>query len=151
MISGRLVHLIETHGAEILDRVVNQIRREPEMAHLRSLLDSQLREYGQDLLRNLGHWLEAPNEDDVSRRYERLGRERFEAEVPLHESLHALCMVREKVLDFVEQSTVSKSAVELYAEGELDRRLGRFFDLLMIHLARGYERAWRRTSSMQHA
>ena len=144
MISGKLVHLIETHGEEILDRVILQIRREPEMIHMRTLLDSQLREYGQALLINLGHWLETPNEDDLSRRYERLGRERFEEDIPLYESVHALCLVREKVLDFVEEQVASKTAVALYAEEELDRRLGRFFDLLTVHLVRGYERSWRR-------
>ena len=147
MISGKLVHLIETHGEEILDRVILQIRREPEMTHMRTLLDSQLREYGQDLLHNLGHWLQTPNEDDVARRYERLGRARFEEDVPLHESVHALCLVREKVLDFVEEHIASKNAVELYAEEELDRRLGRFFDLLTVYLVRGYERAWRRAAA----
>ena len=126
MISGRLVHLIETHGDRIIDRVISQIRAEPEMAHMRALLDSELREYGQDLLRNLGHWLTAPNDEDLARRYDRLGRLRFEEDVPLHESVRALCLIREKILDFVEEHMASKDVVELYAEEELDRRLGRF-------------------------
>jgi hypothetical protein len=141
MISGNLVHLIETHGEEILDRVILRIRHDPEMPQLRAFLDSQLREYGQELLQNLGHWLETPNESDLARRYERLGRARFQEDVPLHESVRALCLMREKLLDFVEENMVSKNAVELYAEEEFDRRLGRFFDLLTIHLVHGYERA----------
>ena len=152
MISGKFVHLIETNGEEILDRVIFNIRHEPEMPHLHTFLDSQLREYGQDLLRNLGHWLESPNEEDLARRYERLGRIRFEEDVPLHESVRALCLVRQKMLGFVEEHVLSKNAMELYAEEELDRRVGRFFDLLIIHMVRGYERAWRRESSIvQHA
>lgn len=152
MISGKLVHLIETHGEEILDRVIVQIRQRPEFIHLRTLLDSQLREYGQDVLHNLGHWLSAPNEDDLARRYERLGRTRFEEAVPLHESVRALCLVRQEMLDLVEEQVIYKNTVELYAEEQLDRRLGRFFDLLITHLVRGYERAWRREMSVvQHA
>jgi hypothetical protein len=147
MISGRLVHLIETHGDRIIDRVIAQIRREPEMVHIRSLLDSELREYGQELLNNLGHWLTASNDDELARRYDRLGRIRFEEDVPLHESVRALCLIREKMLDFVEEHMASKDVVELYAEEELDRRLERFFDLLIIHLVRGYERAWRHATA----
>jgi hypothetical protein len=147
MISGRLVHLIETHGDRIIDRVISQIRREPEMVHIRSLLDSELREYGQELLKNLGRWLTASNDDELARRYDRLGRIRFEEDVPLHESVRALCLIREKMLDFVEENMASKDVVELYAEEELDRRLERFFDLLIIHLVRGYERAWRHATA----
>jgi hypothetical protein len=147
MISGRLVHLIETHGDRIIDRVISQIRREPEMVHIRSLLDSELREYGQELLKNLGRWLTASNDDELARRYDRLGRIRFEEDVPLHESVRALCLIREKMQDFVAEQMASKDVMELYAEEELDRRLERFFDLLIIHLVRGYERAWRHATA----
>jgi len=33
--------------------------------------------------------------------------------------------------------------VALYAEEELERRVARFFDMLVVHLARGYETEWR--------
>ena len=34
-------------------------------------------------------------------------------------------------------------SLALYAEEQLERRVGDFFDLLLIHLARGYETGWR--------
>jgi hypothetical protein len=37
-------------------------------------------------------------------------------------------------------------SVGLYAEEEMEHRLGQFFDRLIIHLARGYEAAWHRAS-----
>jgi hypothetical protein len=43
----------------------------------------------------------------------------------------------------VEQHLFDKNTLALYAEEELDRRLGRFFDLLTIHMVRGYEKALR--------
>jgi len=144
MISARLVHLIESNGDQIIDRVVAQIRREPEMTHTRSLLDHELREWGQDLLHNLGHWLSAGNEHDLVLRYERLGKLCFEQEIPLHEALRGMCLLREKMLDLAEEHLISNSSVELYAKEELDRRLGRFFDLLAIHLVQGFEEAVRR-------
>ncbi len=144
MISGKLVHLIEGHWDEIMSRIIDQVRREPQLTHVRSVVEPEIREYGQTLLEHLGHWLAAGNEDDLAHKYEHLGRLRCEEEVPLHESVRGLCIIREKVLDFVEEHTLTKNTLELYAEEELDRRLGRFFDLLTIHMVKGYERALRK-------
>ena len=143
MLSGKLVHMIESHWDPIMTRVIEQVRREPQMSHTRALVESELRDWGQTLLQNLGHWLDVGNEEDLARKYESLGRLRCEEEVPLHESVHALCITREKVLDFVEEHIFAKNVLELYAEEELERRLGRFFDLLTVHLVKGYEQVLR--------
>lgn len=150
MLSGKLVHLVESHGDQIMARVIDQIRRQPEMTHLRTRVEGELREWGQALLQNLGHWLAAGNEEELARKYEHLGRLRYEEDVPLYESVGALCIIREKMLEFVEEHIFSKSSLELYAEEELERRLGRFFDLLTIHLVRGYELALRK-AALAHA
>ena len=143
MLSGKLVHLIESHWEEILSSVIVRIRREPQMEHYRARVESELREWGQTLLQNLGHWLAGGAVEEIGRRYEDLGKQRFEAEIPLHESVRCLCIVRERVLDFVEEHVFAKSSLELYEEEELDRRLGRFFDGLTIHMVKGYEDALR--------
>jgi len=143
MLSGKLVHLIEFHWEDIISGVIARVRREPQMEHYRARVESELREWGQILLQNLGHWLTGGAGAEIGQRYEELGRQRFEADVPLHESVRCLCIVRERVLDFVEEHVVNKSSLELYAEEELDRRLGRFFDTLTIHMVKGYETALR--------
>jgi hypothetical protein len=148
MISGKLVHLIETHSDQIINRVVYQIRHDEDMSHIRALLDSELREWNLELLERLAYWLSPANREDLGHRYERLGKLRFEQDIPLHESVRGLCLMREKTLDFVEEHIASNSSVELYAEEELDRRLGFFFDLLITHVVRGYERSLRRAASM---
>jgi hypothetical protein len=115
------------------------------MEQYRARVESELRDWGQVLLQNLGHWLTArEGEQEIISRYEALGRQRFEADVPLHESVRCLCILRERVLDFVEERVVNKSSLELYAEEELDRHLGRFFDTLTIHMVKGYETALRK-------
>jgi len=148
MLSGKLVHLIESHWDEIIARVVEQMRREPQMTHIRTVVESELREWGQNLLQNLNHWLAAANEDDLAQRSEALGKLRCEENVPLHESVRALFIIREKMLDFVEEHIPSRDTLELYAEEQLERRLARFFDLLTIHLVYGYERALRRHAAI---
>jgi hypothetical protein len=148
MISGKFVHLIETHWDRILVRIVDQIRREPELVHLQKLLASESREWGEQLLEHLGFWLTAENQEDLAHKYEALGKLRFEQGIPLDESVRALCIIRSKILTYVDEHIASTSSVELYAVEELERRLGRFFDVLLVHLVRGYERALRRSVAL---
>ena len=113
------------------------------MVHVRSVLDRELREWGLDLLNHLGEWLDQSRAQDLGLRYMRLGKQCFELEIPLHEAVRSLCLLREKMLDFAEEHMVSNSPVELYAEEELGRRLGRLFDSMIIHLVQGHERMTR--------
>jgi len=143
MLSGKLIHLIEAHQEQIATNVIREIRRHPDMPHFHGLPDAELRERGQQILEQLGHWLSAGNETEIERRYEALGKLRFEEGIPLNESVRALSIIKDKMIDFVHEQGLSKTAVELYAEEELERRVGRFFDALTIHMVRGYETAWR--------
>ena len=143
MLSGKLVHLVEAHWEEVLSRIITYLSREPQMAPYRAAIEPELREWGEILLRNLGHWLSPEREFEIGHNYERLGRLRFEAHIPLHECVRWLAIAREIVLDFVEEHVYTKTSLELYEEEELDRRLGRFFDVLTIHMVKGYEEAWR--------
>jgi hypothetical protein len=113
------------------------------MPHTQAQLESELRDRGLILLENLDRWLAAGSEEEIGRRYYEIGRRRLEQGVPLHECVRALCIIREQVLDFVEEQLFAKTTLELYAEEELDRHMGRFFDMLTIHLVQGYEAALR--------
>lgn len=143
MISTRLVHLIESNGDQIIDRVAAQIRREEQMTHGNSIQEHELRGLGRDLLHHLGDWLSTNNGHDLTLRYERLGKLCYQQEIPLHEALRGMSLLREKMLDVAQEHMISNSPIELYAEEELERRLGRFFDRLNIHMARGFEEAVR--------
>lgn len=146
MLSGKLIHLIELHQEQIATNVLREIHRHPELTGLRKLSDVELRERGQQILENLGHWLSAGHEADIEHTYETLGKARFEESIPLHESVRALAIVKDKMIDFVHDQGLAKTSVDLYAEEELERRVGRFFDELTIHMVRGYETAWRRAA-----
>jgi hypothetical protein len=142
MLSGKLIRLIEGHQQEITDRLIRDIYRHPDLTHLRQLPEAELRERGQNLLENLGYWLDEGNEEELSVKYESLGQARFDEGVPLHESVHALFLIKDKMIDFVGEQGFPPDALELYAEEELERRIGRFFDLLVLRMIRGYEGAW---------
>jgi len=144
MLSARLIHLIETHQEEISNRILHDIRRHPELFHIKRLQEPELRELGRQILSGLGKWL--AEEGELAREYERIGKTRYEESVPLHESVRALYIIKNKMIDFVKDQVVTWDSMELYAEEELERRAGRFFDELVIHLVRGYEGAWRRAA-----
>lgn len=146
MLPPKLIHLIENHWDEIVTRVIRAMHRDPEITHFRNLPEAELREWGRNILENLGHWLAASKDEEVARRYEALGKLRFEEHVPLHESVRGLCLLKEKVLDFVSEQGLAKTSMDLFAEEELENRLGHFFDLILVHLVRGYETALRRTA-----
>jgi len=148
MLSGKLIHLIEAHQEQIAASVIREIRSHPDLTNMRNLPDAELRERGQQILENLGHWLEESPERELARHYESVGKARFEASIPLHESVRSLCIVKDKTIDFVRQNGLARSTVDLYAEEELERRIGRFFDGLVIHMVRGYESAWRRVAHL---
>ena len=147
MLSGRYVHLVETHAEEILNRTLEVLRRDPALVHLRLLLDHEHKEWGKDLLRDLDQALASGLTESLAKRFESLGERRFEQEIPLDESVRALSLFREKIMDFVEEHIGSNSSIELYAEEEMARRLTRLFDVLLIHLVRGYQRGFRRAAA----
>ena len=93
-----------------------------------------------------GVWLTSGRKEEIAAKYEELGKVRFHEGIPAHESVQVLCMFRQRVVDFVE-NLYSKTSLELYGQQELDRRLGRFFDLLMVHMVKGYETALRASFS----
>ena len=146
MLSAKLIHLVEAHQEQIAANVIREIRHHPDLPHFHKLPDAELRERGQQILENLGHWLSASHEAEIEQRYEALGKLRFEESIPLHESVRALAIIKDKMIDFVHEQGLTKTSVELYAEEELERRVGHFFDTLTIHMVRGYETAWRRAA-----
>ena len=146
MLSGRLIQLIEDHQEQITSNVIREIRRHPDLVHLRNLPDAELRERGQTILERLGYWITAGHETEIAQSYELTGKAYFEASIPVTEPLRALVIIKGKMLDFVHYQAVATTSVDLYAEEELERRIGRFFDGLEIHLVRGYETAWRRAA-----
>jgi len=145
MLSARLIHLIETNHKELADRVLREVWRRQDLSHMARLPEAELRERGRTIIEHLGEWL-LGNEEEIGKLQEAVGRLRFEQSVPLHEAVHTLCLMKGTVIDFIEEQGIPRDTIGLYAEEELEHRLGKFFDQLIIHLVRGYEGAWRRAA-----
>ncbi len=140
MISRTLVQMIEDNSDRITNRIVERQRADPALAQLGKLPESELRDRIHEVLKNLGKWLVEGREGETARRYEALGKRRFEEGIPLHEVVKALHMLRENMIDFVrEQEGVRANSLQLYAEEELEHMVGLFFDRAVYHVVHGYE------------
>ncbi len=143
MVTGKLIRLIESHGEEITHGIIASIRRDPELSHIGKLPDWELRERGNEILCKLGHWLAEGNSGKLAHEYEAIGKLRFEEAAPLNESVKGLCLIKDKMIEFLDHQGIDQDALGLYAEEQLERKVGRFFDMLVLHLVKGYETAWR--------
>jgi hypothetical protein len=142
MLSGKLIRLIESHAETISAEVSRTVRRDPRLANLARLPEAQILEDSREILRNIGHWLLRGNEERLVRKYENIAMARIES-VPLQESIRGLLLIKDKIADFIDYQALDRDCVELYAEEQLERQVGRLFDLLVMHLANGYETQWR--------
>jgi hypothetical protein len=150
MLSTRLVHIIEDHWQAISSSVISQIRSDPSLRHIRALPETELREIGRTILRNLGHWLTAPTAEHeiIGEQYETIGRLRFAENIPLCECVRALQIVKRKTMGFIADQGFAQSSVDMYGANELERRVDAFFDDLIYHEVIGYERAMRQSAGL---
>jgi hypothetical protein len=143
MLSSRLVQLIEAHWKEIASRLCTAVRQHPDMPGLARKTDGEMLEWCCAILEDLDYLLSANKRLEVQRRFEVLGRMRYEENVPLHEAILRFQILKEITIGFVHEQGFPMSAMHLYAEEELELRIGRYFDDCIYHLARGYEAALR--------
>jgi len=146
MLSGKLIRLVEAHHKEITNRIIREMWRHPGLAHLRRLPEAELRERCQIILENFGDWLASEKEEELAKQQEAVGALRYEQGVPAHEVVRALCLFKYNIIDFVEEQGIPTDPLGLYAEEELEHRIGCFFDTLIIYSVRGYESAWHRSA-----
>ena len=139
MLSTKLIQMVEEHWDTIGARVIKEIRNDPHLFHIRKLPDSELRLWGQGIMKNLGHWLVGSNEQEVAHRYESQGRLRYQEGIPLHEVVHGANLLKYGMLTYIRDQGFCQTTVEVYAEEELEHQVGRFFDSAVYHLVRGYE------------
>lgn len=140
--------MIEDHWEQIDTHVIERIRRDPEMEVLRKYPESELKDWGRGILKNLGECLVAGKEAEMAACYEELGRKRYHQMIPLHESVRALQMLRETMIDWVRDQGFGRNSLEVYAEEELEHRVGDFFDGLVYHMVKGYEGELRHSMAM---
>lgn len=141
MLSTNLVRMIESHSEQITADLLERLREDPELPHLRTLPIPELRSWANHILRHLGDWLTVNDEKQIASCYEGLGRLRFEESIPLHESVRNFQRLKQLIVNYIRGQGFHQNTMEIYAEEELEHLLGRFFDKMIYHMVRGYEHA----------
>ena len=141
MFSFTLVQKIEAHSEQIANQVAEEVRKDPQLNRMRTLDHEDLPRRAKELLENLGQWLVA-KDPEIAGWSESLGRARCERSIPLHELIRALQIVKSRLIEFTREG-MAETAMQIYAEEELEYRVGRFFDEVIYHSAKGYESAMR--------
>jgi hypothetical protein len=141
MLSSKLVRLIEEHWDPLAAGIIEEVRGDPRLESIGRLPAGELRERARDILEHLDHWLVGSSEHELARHFEHLGAVRFAEKIPLSEVVLAYLKIKTQAVEFVRCQGIGSSAMEVYAEEELEHGVGRFFDDAVYHLIRGYERA----------
>ena len=143
MLSVRLVQMIEDHAEILTAAVVRELRSDQRLPRLAQLPESELRDRCQEIFKRLGHWLAETEETEIADHFAHIARKRAAQQVPLHEVVLGLQILKKRILQYARDQGIELTTLEIYAEEELEHRVGSFFDAVIFHLVRAYEHALR--------
>jgi hypothetical protein len=148
MSPSRLIQLVESNWETIAGITISRVHSDPEVPNYQALTDIELRSRARDLLSHLGHWLAKRDPEVLARRYEDLGRQRFDEGMPLHEVIYKLQLLKRAVYEHARDQHLEITAIELYAEQEFLGLIDEFFDRIIFRVCKGYsEQEMNRPSS----
>jgi hypothetical protein len=133
-----IIQLVEKDWKKIAELAISRVHQDPETPNYKSLTDEELMVRARDLLGNLGQWINNQDDGLLNRRYESLGRLRFQDGFPLHEVVSKLQLLKRTIIDHARDQHLEVTAVELYAEQQFLQRLDLFFDRIIYRVVKGY-------------
>jgi hypothetical protein len=143
LLSARFIRLIEDHREQIGAAAISAIRQGPELSHMGRLPESELRDWASGILMCLQCYPVPAEREELSSRFQKVGRQRFEEAIPLHEAIRSLQVLKGKIINFVRNEGLARNSLDVYAEQELEHEVGLLFDRLLYSVALGYEEALR--------
>jgi len=138
MISRKLLEEIENHADALTADLIAAIREDPRAQAYHTLSQERLRTLAGKLYQNLRYWLRSRTEPAVRANYERLGRQRYQAGIPIEQMVFALTLTKTKLLDFIRKA-LPGDASERDMELQLMLSITQFFDRVIYYAVRGYE------------
>lgn len=138
MFAEMLVHRIEKNWMVIAESILRKVQRDPSVPHYHALPSEDVRQRAKDIANNLGHWMQRRNDQELVARYEWLGRKRFKEGIPLPEVIRVIQTIKTQIIEYAREQHLDYSPLEMHAETELVRALGRCFDLMVYAVAKGY-------------
>lgn len=148
MVSPKLVQLLETHWEAVSARCFRLLNNESGLVHIKKLPESELNNICRRLVSNIGQYLMTKPGAGVGIEFERVGRERFQEGIPLSEAIRGIQLLKEAAIGYLRDQELFDTSVDIYAEEELEHQISIFFDVLVVNLARGYEKEQARAAAV---
>ncbi|HUI44049.1 MAG TPA: hypothetical protein VL523_18955 [Terriglobia bacterium] len=139
MLSKILIEMIETHAEELTLATLGDLRSSSFTPSYHRLASEKARNRVYTVYRDLGNWLADRTDSKIETTYRELAERRYHEGFALSEVIWALILTKKTLLEYVRNSGLSDSAVELYRERELFHMLEDFFDRTIYFTAAGYE------------
>jgi hypothetical protein len=138
MLSDQLIRFTCDHWKQIAETAKSQILNDPEMPRMQELPQGEPELWAHRIIESLQVWSGGTEERSLVQSYRELGRARFVQGVPLPEVVRSLHVLKTATLDLVRSRGFAQTPVEIYAEEEVEYRLGKYFDRLVDHVVQGY-------------
>ncbi|HEV2615745.1 MAG TPA: hypothetical protein VGU63_03940 [Candidatus Acidoferrales bacterium] len=140
-LSDRMVEIIESEADAFTKGTVRNLQNSALTPSYHNLPHDELYSRVYKVYSNLGRWLWEKSNESIRAWYWELGEKRFKENVPLSEVLWALVLTKDRLIQYLDQSGLVNSAMELYQQKEFDRLIVHFFDRAICYAAEGYQRS----------
>jgi hypothetical protein len=139
MFAHKLVRAIELHANELASRLMESVRKDPELAEYQMVPEGELKDRVYEIYRHLGNWLLGKDTREIQRRYLIIGGRRAAQGVPLSQLIRAINLTRDNLWTFLKKDTLIDRPIEIFGELELLQLLDQFFEQAVYYAALGYE------------
>ena len=140
MIYSRLIKLIEDNAGELTNRVCRDLLTREETKSFRTLSEDLVRDWIYGVYSRLDSWLgKKKHTCEVQKYYSDLGKKWFEEEIPLHEAVMTLMIIKRHLWLYVRENQFFDSTYECYQALEMNNKVVLFFDRAIYFTIIGYE------------
>jgi hypothetical protein len=140
MIYMKVLDQIKSNVNELSKRVVKDFLSREETKSYRKFTEEYHLERVTDIYNDLIMWLEKEKpKANMEKFYRELGKKRFEAGIPLHETIMYLMLIKRHIWLFVLENHLLDTTYESTKALELNNRIVLFFDRAIINVTHGYE------------
>lgn len=139
LLSDVLVEMIRDHAATIAEQWLLDVRGNATTAAYRGLDADDLRRRAARAISQFGRWLKGDEASaEVRSFYDELGGARRDEDVPVHELVSSLTLLKKHLWTFLQTHEVWQRPIDVYRVLEFNRLMATFFDKATYHAIRAY-------------
>jgi len=142
MIYQKLVDLIQNNSEMLAKRFMDDLLSREETKSYKKLHEKEVYRRGYEVYSRLESWLKKnKQEDELQEHYKALGKKRCDEDIPLHEVVLALMLIKRHLWLYILETQFFNSTFEIYQALELNNHVILFFDRAIYFTTIGYEDA----------